>query len=228
MAKKKSSVTKEEALALPGETSGEAAPATEKKVRKAPQPRELPDQTLYLTEKFSESGTVFGSIREFVAENGGSALRSAIVAHMVQNFKPKKSTMAIEPFVNSYMRDVVKLGHLSDTDLGIKVLPVKPEKPKKESTKDANGLSELGKKLLKTLAGELSEGEVANGTSSVTIDALATLVDKNAQNLRMSLKSLISKKLAEYSTVDEKEVVLLTQAGWDLANAPEAAPAEAA
>lgn len=222
MAKKKSAEAPAEA------TVEGAAPAAEKKVRKAPQPRELPDQTLYLTDKYSESGTVFGAIREFVASKGGSALRSEIIAHMVANFKPKKSTMAIEPFVKSYMRDVVKLRHLSDTDLGITTLAVKPEKPKKESTKDANGLSELGKKLLKAIAGELSEGEVNNGTSTVTIEGLATQVGKNAQNLRMSLKSLISKKLAEYSTVDGKEFVVLTKAGWDLANAPEAAPAEAA
>lgn len=201
---------------------------SEKKLRKAPQPREVPDQVLYLTDKFSESGTVFGAIREFVAESGGSALRSEILAHMVANFKPKKSTMEIEPFVKSYLRDVTKLGHLSATDLGIKTLAVKPEKPKKETTRDANGLSELGKKLLTTIAGELTAGEVENGISSVTLDGLAAQVGKNAQNLRMSLKSLISKKLAEYSTVDDKEFILLTKAGWDLANQAEAAPAEAA
>lgn len=206
----------------------ESAPAVEKKVRKAPQPRELPDETLYLTEKYSESNTVFGSIRQFVASKGGSALRSEIIAHMVANFKPKKSTMAIEPFIKSYMRDVVKLGHLSASDLGITALPVKPEKQKKETTKDANGLSELGKKLLKTIAGELTEAEVAAGTSPVTLEGLATQVGKNAQNLRMSLKSLVSKELAVYVTVEDKEFIALTQKGWDLANAPEAAPAEAA
>lgn len=221
MAKKKSvSLQVEETLDIP--------PAAEKKIRKAPVPRELPDETLYLTEKYSDTGTVFGSMREFVASNGGSALRSEILAHMVANFKPKKSTMAIEPFVKSYLRDVVKLGHLSQTDLGIKYLPSKPEKEKKEVTKDANGLSELGKKLLKTIAGELTEGEVADGKSSVTLESLATQVGKNAQNLRMSLKSLISKEMAVYITVDGKEFIALTQKGWNLANTPETPSAEAA
>lgn len=205
---------------------GAAAPA-EKKQRKAPQPKELPDETLYLTDKFTESSTVFGAIRQFVADKGGSALRSEITAGVIATFKPKKSQMDLTSYVKSYMRDVVKLRFLSKEDLGIKTLPAKVEKPKKETTKDANGLSELGKKLLAAISAELTEGEVAAGTSTVTLEGLAATFGKNQQTLRMSLKSLVSKNLATYSKVEDKEFVVLTKAGWDLAHAPAAESAAA-
>lgn len=214
MAKEKKKVT--EITALEG-----TEPMAEKKARKAPQPREVADERLYLPElenaKHTEPTTVFGAMRQFVLDNGGSALRSEIFAHMMANFTPKKSQMDKETYIKSYLRDVVTLRFLSNQDHGIKVLASKPVREKKETSKDSNGLSDMGKSLLVALSKELTAGEVEAGTSSVTVESLATSVGKNPQTVRMSLKSLVKNEIAVYVKSGESEFIALTQKGWDLA-----------
>lgn len=201
-----------------------------KKVVKAK--KEFLDEVLYLTDKFAEPQSVFGAIRQYVYDHGGGALRSEIISAMVETFKPKKSTMPIDAYIRSYMRDVTKLGFLTADEakkfeggLGERRVYVRQpetgERPAK-AKKDESGLSELGRKILETLGSELTSGEVAEGTSSVTVEGLATLMKKNAQNLRMSLKSLVSREYVSIVKGEDDDTIILTQKGWDEAHKPAA------
>lgn len=201
--------------------------------KKAPKAKkEVVDEVLYMTDKFAEPVSVFGAIRQYVYDRGGSALRSEITSHMIENFKPKKSTMPIEAYIRSYMRDVTKLGFLTahedkkfEGGLGERKVyvrqPENGERPPK-AKKDESGLSELGRKILETLGSELTSGEVAEGTSTVTVEGLATIMKKNAQNLRMSLKSLVSREYISIVKGEEQDTIILTQKGWDEAHKPAA------
>lgn len=227
MAKEKKKVTEVTAL-----EPNEAATPVVKKARQAA-PKNLPDQRLYLPalnelSKYAEPSTVFGVMRQFVLDNGGSALRSEILDYMVANYKPKKSTMSIDAFVKSYLRDVTRLGFLSEVDHGAMALAQKTVRQKTAKSVESSGLSKMGESLVKALKAELTLSEVQAGSSSVTVESLAAAVNKNAQTVRMSLKSLIKHELARYQSIENVEYIVLTQKGWDVEfNAAPETPAEA-
>jgi hypothetical protein len=195
----------------------EATATTEETPKKERKPKDRPEVTYFITDRYADPSTVYGALRVIVAEYGAEGCPSSVLLkRMMEGYRPKKSQKFGESYVNSYMRDAPKRGFLttdpekrSDT-LGEPTIRVRKAA---EGVKKPTGVipSEAGLKFIENMMNHLSIPEFSESNPGAKMEDLAKAWEKPVVSLQRVLGGLMKKGLV----VEENGVISLTKTAYD-------------
>jgi hypothetical protein len=198
------------------------------------------EKPLFLGKTAVREGTVTDEIRKAVRDldKGEGVKYSDLEAHLLANYKPKKSQNYSASFIKSYVRDGVnRYGHLSHTNEGAEYACLAAAEPKARSGKSTGSKkpSRAQEEKVELLQFIRDQGNVADAgqldSNGVTVDVMVEASGRKEATISKMVDNLESEGLVRTESVagtvegDTVRNVYLTQAGYALANesAPEGA-----